>query len=59
MSPASRGSLVFLCYGSGPYPVVIGRPPGGVREKEGKGGLLPYISYMGMCQCEGYGFKAV
>ena len=26
-------------------------PPGGVA--------LPYMSYIGMCRCEGYGFKAV
>ena len=23
------------------------------------GGLLPYMGYIGMCRCEGYGFKAV
>ena len=23
------------------------------------GGVLPYMGYMGMCRCEGYGFKAV
>ena len=22
-------------------------------------GVLPYMGYMGMCRCEGYGFKAV
>ena len=22
-------------------------------------GVLPYICYMGMCHCEGYGFQAV
>ena len=23
------------------------------------GGVLPYVRYMGMCRCEGYGFQAV
>ena len=23
------------------------------------GGVLPYMGYMGMCHCEGYGFQAV
>ena len=23
------------------------------------GGLLPYMGYIGMCRCEGYGFEAV
>ena len=27
-------------------------PPGG-------GGVLPYMGYIGMCCCEGYGFQAV
>ena len=26
-------------------------PPGG-------GGVLPYMAYIGMCRCEGYGFQA-
>ena len=25
----------------------------------GGGGVLPYIGYIGMCRCEGYGFQAV
>ena len=25
----------------------------------GGGGVLPYMGYMGMCRCEGYGFQAV
>ena len=25
----------------------------------GGGGLLPYMGYIGMCRCEGYGFQAV
>ena len=25
----------------------------------GGGGVLPYVRYMGMCRCEGYGFQAV
>ena len=24
----------------------------------GDGGVLPYMSYIGMCRCEGYGFQA-
>ena len=27
--------------------------------REGGGGLLPYITYIGMCRCEGHGFQAV
>ena len=23
------------------------------------GGVLPYLGYIGMCRCEGYGFQAV
>ena len=23
------------------------------------GGILPYMGYIGMCRCEGYGFQAV
>ena len=23
------------------------------------GGVLPYMDYIGMCRCEGYGFQAV
>ena len=29
-----------------------GNPPGG-------GGVLPYMGYIGMCRCEGYGFQAI
>ena len=25
----------------------------------GGGGVLPYMSYIGMCRCERYGFQAV
>ena len=25
----------------------------------GGGGVLPYMCYIGMCRCEGYGFQAV
>ena len=39
-------ALILLC----PYP--WGSIPGG-------GGVLPYMGYMGMCRCEGYGFQAV
>ena len=33
-----------------------------VEQKVAKnpgGGLLPYLGYIGMCRCEGYGFQAV
>ena len=33
-----------------------------VNKRPGMGvgvGLLPYMGYMGMCHCEGYGFQAV
>ena len=30
----------------------------GVRGPGG-GGVLPYMGYIGMCRCEGYGFQAV
>ena len=26
---------------------------------EAPGGVLPYVGYIGMCRCEGYGFQAV
>ena len=29
------------------------------REVKAPGGILPYMGYMGMCRCEGYGFQAV
>ena len=32
--------------------VRVGNPGGG-------GGVLPYMGYIGMCRCEGYGFQAV
>ena len=28
-------------------------------EGRGGGGVLPYMGYVGMCRCEGYGFQAV
>ena len=28
-------------------------------EPGGGGGVLPYMGYIGMCRCEGYGFQAV
>ena len=32
-----------------------------VKERGGGGGeaVLPYMGYIGMCHCEGYGFQAV
>ena len=28
-------------------------------SKSRGGGVLPYMGYIGMCRCEGYGFQAV
>ena len=28
-------------------------------SRGGGGGVLPYMGYIGMCRCEGYGFQAV
>ena len=30
-----------------------------LRSMPGGGGLLPYMTYIGMCRCEGYGFQRV
>ena len=30
-----------------------------VTTDPGGGGVLPYVGYIGMCRCEGYGFQAV
>ena len=30
----------------------------GLKKARG-GGVLPYMGYMGMCRCDGYGFQAV
>ena len=30
-----------------------------VMQFPGGGGALPYMGYIGMCRCEGYGFQAV
>ena len=30
-----------------------------VLNKSRGGGVLPYMGYIGMCRCEGYGFQAV
>ena len=30
-----------------------------VVEMPAGGGVLPYMGYIGMCHCEGYGFQAV
>ena len=35
--------------------MITGVPPRG----GGGGGVLPYMSYIGMCRCEGYGFQRV
>ena len=33
--------------------------PTDISDKLTPGGLLPYMGYIGMCRCEGYGFQAV
>ena len=30
-----------------------------IHARGGGGGVLPYMGYIGMCRCEGYGFQAV
>ena len=29
------------------------------EPRGGRGGVLPYMGYVDMCRCEGYGFQAV
>ena len=29
------------------------------RQSSREGGVLPYVGYIGMCRCEGYGFQVV
>ena len=36
-----------------------GKYTGMDTEFPGGGEALPYIGYIGMCRCEGYGFQAV
>ena len=43
-------SIVFK-YAEICYALTTLRAPGG--------GVLPYVGYIGMCRCEGYGFQAV
>ena len=31
----------------------------GPRGGGGRGGVLPYMCYIGMCHCAGYGFQAI
>ena len=40
---------------------VVGRPTDYLNYAPGVGGggVLPYMGYIGMCRCEGYGFQAV
>ena len=30
-----------------------------LNPRRGREGLLPYVGYIGVCRCEGYGFQAV
>ena len=45
---------VMVIYRSMQYHELLHHMPGG-----GGGGVLPYMGYIGMCRCEGYGFQAV
>ena len=38
---------------------VVTKVQGLVAYVLGGGGVLPYMGYIGMCHCEGYGFQAV
>ena len=40
-------------------PKIFGLSRNGPQAREGGGGVLPYMGYIGMCRCEGYGFQAV
>ena len=44
-----KGLVSVLYYGI--FPPFTQKPRGG--------GVLPYMGYIGMCRCEGYGFQAV
>ena len=37
----------------------VKEPSGKTIGPGGGGGVLPYMGYIGMCRCEGYGFQAV
>ena len=41
------------------FPVQVGKLVTPDRPGGGGGGVLPYVGYIGMCRCEGYGFQAV
>ena len=30
-----------------------------IKDKSNSAGVLPFMGYIGMCRCEGYGFQAV
>ena len=38
---------------------VLRRLPEAVSYYSARGEVLPYVGYIGMCRCEGYGFQAV
>ena len=42
---------VLLC-----FPLI---PRLGLFQSRGGRGVLPYLGYIGMCRCKGYGFQAV
>ena len=50
----NEGANVEATTGNGKERVRRWGRPGG-----GGGGVRPYMGYIGMCRCEGYGFQAV
>ena len=51
----SRGNACYAGYERD----CLGRRRTGTRYGPRGGGVLPYMGYIGMCRCEGYGFQAV
>ena len=48
----------MLCYASHKMPR-SSRSAHKAPVMQSPGGVLPYMGYMGMCRCEGYGFQPV
>ena len=55
ITPGGWGNTL-LYPGSG---INLKTTPCAVAPGGGGGGGLPYMGYIGMCRCEGYGFQAV
>ena len=55
----------WFCFRKHTYMACIKENPRGMNwetnlsRTRGGGGILPYMSFIGMCRCEGYGFQAV